>query len=404
MPSPAPYYHVKDIDLRTPNDPNEKNGPQGYGKGHYVPAGTPLPYDVMFENKPTATAPAHEISVTDQLDPRKVDLSTLALGPLYFGDTVASPPPRAQTWTDTVDLRPAKNLIVSIDANLDRATGLLTWKLRGLDPDTNQLATGATDGFLPPDTMPPAGRGGVSFTVMPASGLRTNDQILNAATIIFDHNAPIATPTYVNTIDASAPSSRVVSARLTRRRCKNLHVGWAGSDTGAGIASFTVYAAHNGEPYKLWRLNTARRSGAYLIAGPGTYTFYSLATDGVGHRQAATRHAALKVALRCRARRCAATATTADWNQLVTSVTKRGHGLVIRLNRALAGRLHITSLRLLVNGQRRATTRGIPARIVLKRAPTGGSTIALIARGLQGVLHGQRTTSTCTRAPAKRRK
>ncbi len=404
LPSPAPYYHVKDIDVITPGDPNEKTGPQGYGKRHYVSPATPLPYDVMFENKPTATAPAHEITVTDQLDPRKVDLSTLALGALYFGDTVASPPPRSQTWTDTVDLRPAKNLIVSIDANLDRVTALLTWKLRGLDPDTGQLATGPTDGFLPPDTMAPMGRGGVSFTVMPASGLSTNDQILNAATIIFDHNAPIVTSTYINTIDVSAPSSRVVSARLARRSCKNLHVGWGGSDTGAGVASFDAYAARNGGAYKRWRLHTARRSGTYRIAGPGTYTFYSLATDGVGHPQAATRHPALKVALKCRGRHCTATATTADWNQLVTSVATRGHGQVIRLNRALAARLHITSLRLLLNGHQRVTTRGLPARIILRRSPAGKSTITLIAQGLRGTVHAQRTTSACVQAPAARRR
>ena len=122
------------LEILTAGDPNDKFGAQGFGSGHYVSPSLPLPYAVQFENMPTASAPAHEVKVTDQLDPAKVDLSTLELGSVYFGDTLVSPPAHMQSWDTTVDLRPAKNLLVSISANLDPLTGLLTWDLRGSIP------------------------------------------------------------------------------------------------------------------------------------------------------------------------------------------------------------------------------------------------------------------------------
>ena len=56
---------------------------------------------VLFENKPDASAPAHEVLITDQLDASKLDLDTLELGPVFFGiDTVLTPPAGLQSWTD----------------------------------------------------------------------------------------------------------------------------------------------------------------------------------------------------------------------------------------------------------------------------------------------------------------
>jgi hypothetical protein len=40
---------------------------------------------VHFENLATASAPAHLVTVTDQLDPQKFDLTTFRLGPITLG-------------------------------------------------------------------------------------------------------------------------------------------------------------------------------------------------------------------------------------------------------------------------------------------------------------------------------
>jgi len=127
-------------------DPNDKSGPIGAGAAGFITTDIPLRYVVEFENVEAATAPAAEVVVTDPLDPNLVDLTTLSLGPIPFGDHEIVPPPGLTEFTRDVDLRPDTNLIVRIDAKLDAATALLTWRLTSLDPATMQ----------PPETRSPA--------------------------------------------------------------------------------------------------------------------------------------------------------------------------------------------------------------------------------------------------------
>jgi hypothetical protein len=291
-PGPTPIRHPPnpfEIDVRRSGDPNLKSGPHGYGRKRYIASASRLPYLVEFENKPSATAPAHEVRITDQLDPTKVDLATATLGPVFFGNRMVSPPPGAQAWTGSVDLRPAKNLIVSIDANIDTQTGLATWHLAGLDPATGLLQTAAELGFLPPDNPPPSGQGGVSFNVTQKRGLKTGSKIANRATIVFDREAPIVTPTFVNTIDTSTPSSRIRSvkpagpAKGGSRSCRKIKVAWSGTDTASGVRYYDVYVARDKGKFALWRLHTSRRSATYRPQKRGVYRFRSVATDGVGH-------------------------------------------------------------------------------------------------------------------------
>ena len=63
-------------------DPNSKIGPSGYTESGVTfisgSALTLFPYRINFENSPTATAPAQQVVITDQLDP-SLDLSTFQL-------------------------------------------------------------------------------------------------------------------------------------------------------------------------------------------------------------------------------------------------------------------------------------------------------------------------------------
>jgi hypothetical protein len=247
-----------------------------------------MPYGIMFENVPSATAPAHEVRITDQLDPSRLDLNSLELGAVYFGDTLVAPPPHLQSWDTVVDLRPANNLLVSISASLDPLTGLLTWDMKGLDPITRAFVLDPARGFLPPDVHPPAGRGGVAFTANQRPGLPTNTRISNAATIVFDRNAPIATRSFVNTLDITAPTSRISSIKRGRKRraCRQLKVSWSGADRGAGVAFYDIYASRGRGKLRLWQRHTTRRFAVYRARGRGLYRFQSVATDGVGNVQA----------------------------------------------------------------------------------------------------------------------
>lgn len=266
-------------------DPNDKVGTLGVGTADYIPAGVPISYGIHFENLATATGPAAEVVITDQLDPSVVDLSTFAFGPMTFGVYTLSPEAQSQTFRGGIDLQPTQAVQVAVRADLDRATGLVTWRFSSIDPATAQATDDPSSGFLPPNTNPPDGEGAVMFTVMPKAGLATGTAVSNRASVVFDANAPIATPTWVNTIDRTAPASHVLALPASES-ATSFPVSWTGFDTGSGIATYTVSVSDNGGPFTIWQNATTATSGIYQGATGHRYDFYSIAVDLVGNREA----------------------------------------------------------------------------------------------------------------------
>ena len=258
-------------------DPNEKVGSRGAGPQHYITSATPFRYAVYFANKDTATAPAQQVSITDQLDTTHDDLGTFSFGSIGFENQLLTPLPFQPTFSTTVDLRPTTNLLVAVNGNLNPTTGMLTWTFQSLDPTTNQPPTDPTVGFLPP-----GGNGSVFFTVNPRQGLLTNTQIQNQATIVFDVNAPINTPTWFNTLDNTPPTSHVTALPATETTA-SFPVNWTGSDVGSGIGTFTIYVSDNGGPFTPFQTNTAATSATFSGQAGRAYGFYSIATDAVGN-------------------------------------------------------------------------------------------------------------------------
>ncbi len=271
------------VSAREAVDPNDKVGPHGAGPERYISGEQPMGYAVFFENKPEATAPAQDVIITDQLDISKFDLSTFQLGPVNFGGHTATPPAGLRQWTTDVDMRPANNLIVRISAGLDETTGVVTWTLTSLDPATMQPPEDPLAGFLPPNTEAnaPAGEGGVLFTVMPKRP-STGTEIRNGARIVFDTNAPLDTPIWVNTIDDSKPSGQVAALASTQNS-STFNVSWSGTDSGAGVATYSVYVSEDGGPYSIWQFGTADTSAAFKGRPGKSYAFFAVATDGVGN-------------------------------------------------------------------------------------------------------------------------
>lgn len=261
-------------------DPNDKTGSQGVGPQQYVSGGTPLKYGILFGNEPTATAPTQTVVITDPLQTATMDLATLSLGPITFGGQVVLPTGGAN-YSTSVDLRPQTNLIVGITASLNSSNGTVIWKLSSLDPATGQPTTDPTAGLLPPGQ-----NGSIFFTVLPLQGLSTGSQVQNQATVVFDVNAPINTPTWVNTLDNSPPTSHVGSLPATGFLA-SFPVSWAGSDIGAGIQDFTVYVSDGGGPFAIWQQDTSATSAVFAGQFGHAYSFYSIARDLVGNVEAA---------------------------------------------------------------------------------------------------------------------
>jgi uncharacterized repeat protein (TIGR01451 family) len=222
-------------------DPNDKVGPSGFGAQRFITSDATIPYVIFFENLRNATAPAENVTVTDQLDPN-LDWNTLNLRETSHPQNVT--------------------------AYFNSTTGTITWNFTGID--------------LPPNVNPPEGEGWVMFTITPKPGLPSGTQIKNRATVVFDFNAPINTPEFFNTIDSQPPSTKVDT--LASQQPLNFNVSWAGTDgAGSGIRDYTIYVSDNGGAYTEWLFEATDQSATFAGQKGHIYSFYSVAADNVGN-------------------------------------------------------------------------------------------------------------------------
>ena len=262
-------------------DPNDITGPSGIGSASFISSEATLPYTIDFENLPTATAPAQTVTVTQQLSPN-LDWSTFQLGAIDFGSTVVNVPAGITSYTTTIDATATLGLFVDVTAGINLSTGKVTWTFTSIDPTTLDLTSNPLAGFLPPDKTPPEGEGSVSYTIKPKANLASGTVVSAQATVVFDTNAPINTPTLDNTIDITPPTSSVNPLPPTTTST-SFTVSWSGSDpAGPGIAAYNVFVSDDGGPFTLWQSDTSVTSAIYTGQVGHTYDFYSVATDDLG--------------------------------------------------------------------------------------------------------------------------
>jgi len=268
--------------VKQSTDPNDKLS-SGVGGAGFVPLGQPITYTIDFENQASATAPAQIVSITDPLD-AKLDWSTLQLGAIGFNNVVIPVSPGLQFFTTNVSVSTDPNP-VQVTASLNPTNGILSWEMESIDPVTGQLVEDPLAGFLPPNDATGSGQGYVTYSIQPRNGLPSGTLITNHASIVFDVNAPMATDTTTNTLDASAPVSSVTMQPAGAGET-NLVLSWAGIDDGPGIASYDVYASTNGGPWGEWLAGTTNISAVFPTSLANTYAFFSLARDSIGNQQA----------------------------------------------------------------------------------------------------------------------
>jgi hypothetical protein len=189
---------------RTSLDPNEKLGLAGWDGAGSITPGTRMVYTILFENVITATAPAQEVFITDQLS-ADLDWTTLRFEEVAFGDTtlaIEGDGGSFQTQALVNDYRYPLTTTwrVDIAGQLNANTGELGWTLRMLDPDTGLLPSDVDAGFLPPNDDTGRGEGHVTFSIAQTANLTIGTVITNQASIVFDTNPAIVTNAYLNTI------------------------------------------------------------------------------------------------------------------------------------------------------------------------------------------------------------
>ncbi len=280
-------------------DPNRKIGPRGVGNAGYIKGSGLLPYRVDFENESTASAPAQQVAIWDQLS-TNLDWVAFELSEIGFGDQLIVPPPGSSYFqTNIPAVCCGSNLLVVIEAGIRASSGQVYANFYSIDPATG-LPPDVTAGFLCPEDGSGRGQGHVSYLIRAREGLPTGTQIRNVARISFDnqpwiatnqrdpHNAgagPDPTKECLNTIDGTPPESWVLP--LPAEVGRTFQVQWTGTDEalGSGIASYDVYVSTNGASYARWIENTADTNAYFQGLLGQNYWFYTLATDLAGNAQ-----------------------------------------------------------------------------------------------------------------------
>ncbi len=277
-PEPGP-------DGKTPivgdHDPNNIVGPAGFGPANIVPIDEILPYTIEFENEPTATAPAQQVVITDQLDPN-LDWGAFRLGSFGFGGMTFQVPTNSAYYQTTIDLTQQFGYFVDVTATIDERTGIATWIFTTIDPASGNIPLDPTVGFLPPDNSSGAGEGFVSYTVMASQSDSTGTVINAQATVTFDNQPPLNTPQIFNTISALAPTVSISESPPDSNGTTTL--SWSGQDpsNGPAIASYTVYMSENGGPYTTFLADTTTTQASFTLQPNEAYSFYVVADDNTG--------------------------------------------------------------------------------------------------------------------------
>ena len=225
-------------------DPNEMIGPVGYGDKNYIGETKTVDYRILFENKAEATDNAYRIQISNVLDEKVFDVSTVR-----FGST--------------------SHEGVKYNWKMKREGNKLSWDIEGIE--------------LPPNVKAPEGEGYVTFSVDLKPGLANNTQIKNKAAIIFDYNETIETNEYVNTLDLVAPTTKMIAARL---KDGVITVRAEGNDNESGINHYLFFASTKGGEFEY----IGESAGpAFKTKYTGTTAdapkFYALAVDNAGNAQ-----------------------------------------------------------------------------------------------------------------------
>jgi len=267
-------------------DPNDKIGQYGSNEQHFINGEKELRYTIYFENIDSATAPASEVFIADNIDTSTLQLETIKFTGFGFGDKQYRfvIPISDTSFTYDINLNPDKNIILRVTGKVDYSQNQVNWSFRSFDPSTMDLTEDIDLGFLPPNVSSPEGEGFVTFTIEPKSNLPHLTEINNGASIVFDNNLPIITPTWKNIVDKVSPESHVIPF-LTIQTDTLFNVTWTGNDTEAGVAFYDIYYSVNGNnSYELWRRGNSTNTEANFTGVNGnSYCFYSVAHDFVGN-------------------------------------------------------------------------------------------------------------------------
>lgn len=201
-------------------------------------------YRIEFENDTafaTASASAHVVEIKDTLDSKLFDLATFVPTDIKIGNKTEHLD-GTPNFVKTIDMRPAINTITQVEGKFDRKKGIATWTFTSLDPMTMEPTDDVMQGFLPVNHDGISGIGEVSYNISLKGKLTDGKEIPNRASIVFDNNEPILTPTWTNVIDAVSPESYINYLEVVNDSIVRVHCD--GEDSRSGIWKYSIYVQY----------------------------------------------------------------------------------------------------------------------------------------------------------------
>ena len=283
------YFFGGTFHSAIPIDPNQLQGPAGYGAAAFVGVQAPWPYTIYFENDSNATAFASQVAITNTLDP-SLDIRTFRISQIAIGNVTISVPTN-QSFVQVRVPAPApnpSNVVVDVTAGVDVAGNNIFCTMNAIDLNTGQLVANAQEGVLPPNTTNHIGQGYLVYSILPKAGVGTGTVVTNQASIVFGNNDPIATNPTTNTVDALPPAS-AVAALPAAQVATNLIVAWSGTDDpgGSGVAGYDVYYRVNAGPWQTLLTGVTYTNTTFAAQPGNAYSFYSRAQDNAGNLEPA---------------------------------------------------------------------------------------------------------------------
>ncbi len=264
--------------IRRALDPNEIVGPNGEGFNRIVANDETFMYTIYFENVPEATAPAARVRIDNPLD-TNLRIQSFRLVSFGFADTsfqFNNSPFVQQTFNlgsgfDNQQIR----ILAGTNPDSEKAF----FEFTTINPETQGIVSGASDGFLLPNDSSGRGQGFVTYIVNAKRDLDPGTVIKNKAAIIFDENEIIETNTWSNTIAGGELQSRV--AILPEYSNAEFSLSWINETPAYApvVKSFDIYVRNvtSDGDWEKWVADT-KSMGKKFTGIPGnTYAFVSQA-------------------------------------------------------------------------------------------------------------------------------
>ena len=269
--------------MRTSRDPNEILGYVAESGSKAVKDGlTDIYYTIQFENDTVfATAPAHDIFLTDTLDVNLFDLSTYRPTKIKIGEK-SMDLTGERNFISTLDMRPEINAIAQIEGTIDDKTGIVRWHISSLDPMTMEPIQDAMVGVLPIN-YDGSGLGEASFDISLKNDLPHGTEISNRSGNVFDSNETVMTPTWTNVVDRIAPTSRVTDVQQLSDTTASVSI--TATDELSGPWRYDVYVQY-GRGSAWWKAaeNVPIDTTATVKIYDGIdHGFYVVVTDSAGN-------------------------------------------------------------------------------------------------------------------------